>query len=454
MRYTKARIVKEHAMSMEQNKETKEHSQTQDHEQDHVQNQTEGPEQEEYSFLQETIKEEPLSTRKMLSKIGKAAGIGLIFGLASSLGFFALKPWAETKFQKDPKTVTIPKDETEQGEPVDGEVIPEVVPPSFTAENYQALHAAMSEVATKVNKSVVKVEGLKGTENWTETGFHEENSVAGVIIFDNGQETLILTDSSILKDATSIAVTFTDNSVYAATLKQKDENLGLAILSVADQTLRDNTKAQVEVATLGNSNLTKRGDVIIALGNPFGYAGGMGLGVVSSSRYSTDYADGDYGVLLTDIGADPKATGILVNFAGEVVGVIEQQVGGGENMTFLSALAISDLKDVIELLSNGSVVPYIGVMGTDVPEDISQGQGLPKGVYVKEVAVDSPAMSAGIQSGDIITSVGKTKVTTLMGYQKALIKETAGERVRLNGQRSGNGGYIDISFNVTVGGKE
>ena len=96
----------------------------------------------------------------------------------------------------------------------------------------------------------------------------------------------------------------------------------------------------------------------------------------------------------------------------------------------------------------------IGIHGVTVTEELTAGQGIPSGVYVQEVSTDSPAMAAGIQSGDVITEVAGTQVTTLSGYNSALMQQEAGDEIRVKGQRQGTGGYVDITFRVTVGSRE
>ena len=120
----------------------------------------------------------------------------------------------------------------------------------------------------------------------------------------------------------------------------------------------------------------------------------------------------------------------------------------------MAAYGISDLKDALEFLSNGQAVPYIGIQGVTVTEELTASQGIPAGVYVQEVSADSPAMAAGIQSGDVITEVDGTSVTTLSGYNNALMQQETGNEIRVRGQRQGTGGYVDITFRVTVGSKE
>jgi len=120
----------------------------------------------------------------------------------------------------------------------------------------------------------------------------------------------------------------------------------------------------------------------------------------------------------------------------------------------VTGYGISGLKSEIELLSNGQGVPYIGIRGLDVTAAEIEAQGIPEGVYVRTVETDSPAMAAGIQSGDIITEAAGKKITSLSAYQSVLRDQKSGSKIRLKGQRQGSGGYVDISFDVTVGSKE
>ena len=82
-------------------------------------------------------------------------------------------------------------------------------------------------------------------------------------------------------------------------------------------------------------------------------------------------------------------------------------------------------------------------------------QGIPQGVYVKEVDAGSPAMAAGIQSGDIITNIADTDIINLLGYHNTLMKQNVGDKILVRGKRQGTGGeYVDIDFGVTVGYKQ
>lgn len=416
---------------------------------------SEEKEEESFSFLQETIKPKPLSREKILSQFARIAVCGILFGVFACLSFFALKPWAQRHLQGDPKTVTIPEDEEgEEGEATDEDQEEEASPPNLSAGSYTEIMDSMYEIAEQANRGVASVTAVSSSEDWESMATGIEQSVTGVIVADNGQELLVLSDNSICSDAKEWKVTFTDGSKYGASLKKQDKNRGLAVFAVARDQISDKTWSEIRVAELGNSNISVAGDVVIALGGTFGYGEGTGYGIISSNNYKEVFSDGECEVIATDISASEDGTGILFNQDGQVIGLISPDIWEDKGGTTANALAISDLKPVIELLVNGESVPYLGIYGAAVTEEIAQKQGMPSGVYVMQVAADSPAMVAGIQSGDILQVIGSTGVNNALTYEKAVRESKVGNTIRIEGSRLGADGYVDIEFSVTVGSQE
>lgn len=413
----------------------------------------EEPEEKKYSFLQETIKPKPISRQQLVKQLVRIAIYGVILGGFACLGFFALRPWAQDMFRGDLETVTIPEDE-EETEDTGGEAEEETPAEAESdADSYEEMIASMNDRADEAKKGLATVTPVQAEQDWNEqmTGIHA--GVTGVIMADNGQELLILTDDSVCGNTSEWTVTFEDGKSYTGSLKKRDSNSGLAVFSVARNSLTDETWAQVKVSVLGNSNLAKQGDVVMALGNMFGYPGGMGYGVLSSTEQKASFYDGECDVLSTDIAADAAGTGILFNMDGEVIGMISSSIWEKEN-AMVNAYAVSDLKSIIEILANGENVPHIGVYGTTVTQQLQEEQGMPAGVYVVDIDPDSPAMEAGIQIGDIICQVQGEDVTTIGTYQSALLKTKAGRVIRLTGQRRGADGYVEVEYSVTVGSRE
>lgn len=412
-----------------------------------------GGKEEKFSFLQETIKPKPISREKILMQFVRISILGLIFGSFACCGFFALKPWAEDTFYRDETKVTIPADEEEmQEEAPDTQETSTVVSVEFDSESYEEMMNSLYQTAKEADKSMVTVQAVKKDDWAANTGNPE--SAAGVIAADNGRDLLILTDSSICENASQWSATFADGKEYGVSLKKQDKNRELAVFSISHSAVSDNTENAIKAATLGNSNNCKRGDVVIALGNMFGDGGGLSYGVISSKSYESVFYDSMCGVIATDISLGKSGTGVLVNLKGEVLGLIRDNIQGGTESTTANALAISDLKPALEMLLNGESVPYVGVNGTTVTEEISSEQEIPVGFYITDVQADSPAMAAGIQSGDIIQKVGDTTVIGSSSFGEAVEACKTGDSVKIYGQRRGTGGYVDVTFHVTIGSKE
>lgn len=417
--------------------------------------QKQNSEEEEYSFLQEIIKDEAGDQAKWKHDVLRRIQLGLIFGLVACFTFFACKPWVEKRFEGDPTEVTIPQDEQqEENQTQQEEEQVQEQKTVLTTETYQEMLNNLKQVSGEVRKSVVEIQGAVTEEEFSKDQEDKEKSISGMIVADNGQELLILAGELPVKDAKIIRVTFSRDSQCDAILKSRDAGLGLCVYAVQRKNIADDVWAQIETATLGGSKVVSEGDTVIAVGKLYGCDTIAGYGVIESGENYLDKADGQYQTIYTDVAGDISGSGVLVNIRGEVIGIINTSVRTDDQTNKISGYGISDIKDVIELLSNGKNVPYLGVSGVEVSSEM-QGQGIPQGVYVKEVDAGSPAMAAGIQSGDIITNIADTDIINLLGYHNTLMKQNVGDKILVRGKRQGTGGeYVDIDFGVTVGYKQ
>lgn len=417
--------------------------------------QKQNSEEEEYSFLQEIIKDEAGDQAKWKHDVLRRIQLGLIFGLVACFTFFACKPWVEKIFEENPTEVTIPQDEQqEENQTQQEEEQVQEQKPVLTTETYQEMLNNLKQVSGEVRKSVVEIQGAVTEEEFSKDQEDKEKSISGMIVADNGQELLILAGELPVKDAKIIRVTFSGDSQCDAILKSRDAGLGLCVYAVQRKNIADDVWAQIETATLGGSKVVSEGDTVIAVGKLYGCDTIAGYGVIESGENYLDKADGQYQTIYTDVAGDISGSGVLVNIRGEVIGIINTSVRTDDQTNKISGYGISDIKDVIELLSNGKNVPYLGVSGVEVSSEM-QGQGIPQGVYVKEVDAGSPAMAAGIQSGDIITNIADTDIINLLGYHNTLMKQNVGDKILVRGKRQGTGGeYVDIDFGVTVGYKQ
>lgn len=399
--------------------------------------------QEEYSFMQEVIKDETDSVKRVKSNIFRLIGYGAIFGVAASVVFCALSPWIETHFHNNPTQVEIPEDEEENPEePTEKEEKQEL-----DEDSYRQVLQSLSITATKTKYSMATISRKKDSAD-DDNKTNEE--ISGVVIADNGKELLVLSQTLKLKKDESIQIAFFDKKNYDAILKMQDENLGISVYAVEKKDIDKNMWRKITIAELGNSHLMESGDAIIVYGRPFGQDEAVGYGVVSADEEYVEKADGHYRLLCTNITEGENGSGVVLNRKGQVVGLIDQSALGEGSNGRIGGYGISDIKDVIELLSNGSSIPYTGIYGMDVTDKLAE-KGMPQGVYVKEVAPDSPAMEAGIQSGDVIVGIDGENIVSLSNYHSILMRRQEGSEIELQGCRQGpKGEYVDINFKVTV----
>jgi serine protease Do len=271
-----------------------------------------------------------------------------------------------------------------------------------------------------------------------------------VIAADNGQSLLILVESRVLDGSERIAVTFHDNTIADASFLKSDPSVGLTVLSVLREGLPEQLQRTAVPAELGNSYSLLLGDALIALGSPTGNAGSFACGHVTSLETPVSLVDGSFPLITTDIEGTSAGSGVLYNTDGKVVGFIAQQyapTGTG----IITAIPISLMKSTIELLSNGSPIPYLWIRGQDISVSVSEKTGLPTGIYVTEALADSPAFAAGVQPGDIITVIDDKSVLTLRALHERLMDFVPGTEVSLTVLRNGAEGYVEIPLTVQIG---
>lgn len=421
-------------------------------EQKRQQEESEMNETPEYSFLQEVIKDEVGGTGKRKKRILRKIGVGIFIGLVACFTFSVIKPWVESRMSGNPDEVTIPRDTKQTAENEadrsgkDGN--------GQKKDNYSKSVKSLSDVAKKGKRSVVSLLVLTGATIGNKEFVSESQSVSGVLIADNGQELLILGPTMEVGETQQIQATFCDGKKYQVTEKKSDANLELTIYAVKESQLEEKTAKSIRLAALSSSYEVKKGDTTVLLGMLFGQGDAVGYGVLRSSTEKAERADGTYHILGAELAGFTGGSGIMFNRQEEVIGIICDAAGEDAKEELMHAYAISDIKDVMQFLANGESVPYIGIHATDVSENIAEDRRIPRGIYVDKVEADSPAMRAGIQSGDVLTAIGGTDIENFEQYHELLMEEKEGTHLLIKGYRRGaKDQYVAVHFNATVGNK-
>lgn len=425
-------------------------------------------------FMREKIKQKPVNKKKLLRRTVITAVMAVVFGLVACLTFLILEPVISNRlYPEEPKEVVFPEEtlteemnpedmvvneeDIETPEQVDLEMVDEQIEEllsqvdlEFTIEDYQALYDDLRMLTEDVSRAVVTVEGVTSDVDWFNNIYENVASASGIIVADNGRAMLILVSAGDLNEADSIEVTFCDRTQAEAELVQKDENTGLAILSVPHSAIAEETMDVIDIAQLGSSNaLHLLGAPVIALGSPLGTSGSISYGVVTSTGTAIDLPDSAYKRITTDIYGSQNATGILVNLSGMVIGIIDNVNTGDDMANLLTAYGITELKRTIEQMSNNKERAYMGIHGADVPKEAIEDTeiNMPAGTYIREIEIDSPAMAAGIQSGDVVTKVGSTEIKTYNEFLGILQSAEPESVLKITLMRQGH----EMSVDVTLG---
>ncbi|MCR5268885.1 MAG: S1C family serine protease [Lachnospiraceae bacterium] len=430
--------------------------------------------EQKFDFITETIKKKPVNKKRVFLKFISTILWAVIFGAVACFTYILLYPKLEAHFRPVAESAEeVSTDESGDGteeittEEVDvtpateektHEVVTQVVQKvekvekNLDVSDYKLLYTQISRVAYDVRRSLVTVTGIYPDTDWFQNPYELNRATSGLIVTDNGKELLIIAQTDAIKNAESIIVTFCDGSEHEATVKKSDHNTGLTVVGVDINSLSEETKEKVSRAKLGSSRISSLvGSPIIALGNPIGISGSMASGQITSNSFIKTLKDSSVQFLTTDIYGSESASGVLVNLDGEVLGIIYQDDSVGDAPNLIRAYGISDLRGKIDKLSNGQDLAYLGIYGTDVTEAAAEELGIPYGAYVKEVVIDSPAMNAGIQNGDVIVKIGTTEINSFEAFKDAMLKCQPGDLMMVTVLRQGRFEYAEVSYEITLG---
>ena len=316
--------------------------------------------------------------------------------------------------------------------------------------DYTRLFEKMRSVGKEAAKSMVTVTAGRSGTDWFNALQEKERQVSGLLVGDNGVEKLILTTYSDIEGAEQLSVTFSDYTNASAVLKKYDRVTDLAVLGVNLADMAETTRAQVKMVTWGNSKTVKAGEPVIAIGSPVGISGSMLFGNITAITYDVPVVDGEYQLLLTDMDRSDYSNGALVNFNGEIVGWLQDSYLHSGNRGAMTAYGISGLKSIIEHLCNNQDIVYLGVNGVDMTPEMRTELAFPTGVYIASVEMDSPAMAAGMQSGDIIVDISGQKIGSLADMQELLLNFSAEQLITVKVMRQGKDGLKEIAFDVSL----
>ena len=323
---------------------------------------------------------------------------------------------------------------------------------------------SVKDVASSAMPSLVAISTTTVEEVET---FFGTTSGTGVIVGQNDDELLIAPNNHVVSGATSLSVSFIDDETVEGQIKGTDADNDLAVVAVKLSDIKDETKSQIKIAVMGNSDDLEVGDQVVAIGNALGTGQSLTSGyisakdrTISSQDESTGETITSEGLIQTDAAINPgNSGGALLNMNGELIGINEAKYSSTQVEGMGFAIPISNAEPILQNLMNLTTrykvsddeAAYIGINMADVSADVSQNYGIPTGVCIMSVVDGSPAADAGFKKGDVITTFDGRSISNAKGLEETLTYYAAGETVDVTVQRADNGEYKEVTLTLTLG---
>ena len=264
----------------------------------------------------------------------------------------------------------------------------------------------------KVSKSVVNIASVRMMQDQLFRVFPVQGVGSGVIIDSRGH---ILTNNHVIDGTDRIRVTLGDSKQVSAKIVGTDEETDLAVLTAEPLEINTHNAVNFQPANLGNSEELKVGQIVMALGNPFGLTGGptVTAGIISSLNRNVQFENGVLELVQTDAAINPgNSGGPLINTKGEVVAINTAKIPYGQGIGF--AVPINTVKLILnDLIENGHVTrPWLGISTVKLNARMASFYRLPivHGALIVNVEPFSPAENAGLRRGDIIEEIDGNKI--------------------------------------------
>lgn len=297
---------------------------------------------------------------------------------------------------------------------------------------------------------------------WGQTYSQDETaSGSGIIIGENEQELLIVTNNHVVDSTEQLYVQFIDGETVEAQVKGTDASADLAVVAVKLDTIANSTKQEICIARMGDSDSLKIGEPAIAIGNALGYGQSVTTGVISALNRKIESSNSEEGTSLiqTDAAINPgNSGGALLNMRGEVIGINSNKIGGSSIEGMGYAIPISTARPIIEDLMERQTRTkyseeergYLGISCINVTSDLSENFSMPQGIFVAQVYSGTGAETAGLVRGNIVVAFDGVTVQNQEELTKQMQYYKAGESVEITIMVNSANGYQQKNMTVTL----
>ncbi len=385
-----------------------------------------------------------------------------LFGVIAGACFQGVTYFMDRQPKSNQSSVALqPLDEFEDYDNVDHDNTSQNGTVVQTNSNATVVATDVSDVVANVMPAIVSINSTTTMTEYDFFGRKFENEVSGsgsgIIIGQSDDELLIATNNHVIEGAKAIEIVFADDTKALATIRGAEPNFDLAVVTVKMEDITKETQNSIRIATLGDSDLVKTGEMAIAIGNALGYGQSVTVGYISALDREVKTENTTLNLIQTDAAINPgNSGGALINAHGEIIGINSVKYASTEVEGIGYAIPISEAIPIINELMNREDLAedemgYLGITGKNIDASFATAFNMPTGISVYEVGEGSAAQAAGIKKGDIIVGMNGKKIETMQDLQRTLSYTRGGTKVTINLKVLDNGEYIEKDVEVTLG---
>ncbi|CVI67444.1 putative periplasmic serine endoprotease DegP-like precursor [Clostridiales bacterium CHKCI001] len=367
--------------------------------------------------------------------------IVILLSGAAGVTFALSKNWIETKREEEPTSSDANPEGTVQESEKQTEEETETI-----GEQQEESSMLEQQAYKEAQNSIVTISITKQSVDWFDTSLEQVKQTFGVIIDITEESVLILTNAQDISNGDSVVVTIGEQTI-PVTVQGICLQDNIALITVDYQRVASLVDTMKPIKT-GDSSQIKLGDRVILAGSPLGYTQSVLFGIITYIDQSTTVADGSYQMYYTSLNVPVNSSGFLLNTKGELIGWISESYKKTDLDGFAACIGMNDLNYVIEHMKKGRSIAMLGAEGLDVTDEIAEQIGLSSGFFLTGALDNSPAYTAGMQSGDVIVAIDEENVTNIKTLRTILNSYEAGESAEITVMRKGKDTYREIQFNI------
>lgn len=406
--------------------------------------------EERYQFIKEQVQpQRRLQVQKWAKYFGTLLASALLFGLVAG-GVIVL---LQNRFVKPKEQIAsmpvysaLPEETAEV--PADSFENQDEKEISFAGVNN--FTKRLAAVGDRAKASLVGISKESSVQDWPEGQKSSQTMGYGVIIEETKTFYYILTDRNIVKGHVAVTVYLMDDTTVEGTVLGSDTHLDLAVLRISRMEIKTKVSGQMKAVKIGEKSELSNGLNVIAVGCPNGVLNSVVTGRITNDSVYAGITDGEIQLYCTDIPYSQESSGVVLNTAGKIVGVVATVFTEKTGTTGMAFIGVTDVLNVFELLKQKKNAPYLGIEGSSLGADAAKVHQFKAGAYVTEVYYGSPAYRSGMRVADVITKVDNRQVSGMQEFYQVLLKHSQGDVITCTVSRKAWGEQIEKKLKITL----